>query len=214
MTELSAPKKRGRPAAFDYDTALQQAMYAFWQHGYEGTSMSALMDVMQMNKASIYAAYGSKEALFQKAVERYVQGPAAFLATALSQPTAQQVIECILLQAAHMLTETHHPAGCLVTQGALACGMEAEAMKTLLNGYRNTLEQKLSERFESAVQTGEIAASEDVKLLAKLVMTVHQGMTVQAVHGASQQALASVARTMSKLLTQDFMHARPGQHKA
>jgi AcrR family transcriptional regulator len=163
------------------------------------------MEVMQMNKSSIYAAYGSKEALFQKAVERYVQGPAAFLAAALSQPTARQVIERILTQAATMLAETHHPAGCLVTQGALACGTEAQAIKTLLNGYRMTMEQKLGERFAIAVQAGEIAASVEVGLLAKLVMTVHQGMTIQAVHGASQEALASIASTMSRLLTQDFM---------
>lgn len=97
-----------------------------------------------------------------------------------------------------MLAETHHPAGCLVTQGVLACGTEAQAIKTLLNGYRMTMEQKLGERFAIAVQAGEIAASVEAGLLAKLVMTVHQGMTVQAVHGASQEALASIASTMGR----------------
>lgn len=158
------------------------------------------MEVMQMNKSSIYAAYGSKEALFQKAVERYVQGPAVFLAAALrlSQASARQVIERILTQAATMLAKTHHLAGCLVTHGALACGTEAQAIKILLNGYRMTMEQKLGERFAIAVQAGEIAASVEVGLLAKLVMTVHQGMTIQAVHGASQKALASIASSMGR----------------
>lgn len=78
-------------------------------------------------------------------------------------------------------------------------------MKASLHGYRMTMEQKLGERFAIAVQAGEIAASVEVGLLAKLVMTVHQGMTIQAVQGASQEALASIASTMSRLLTQDFM---------
>ncbi|BEV08524.1 hypothetical protein [Methylophilus sp. DW102] len=85
------------------------------------------------------------------------------------------------------------------------CGIEAKAMKASLHGYRMTMEQKLGERFAIAVQAGEIAASVEVGLLAKLVMTVHQGMTIQAVQGASQEALASIASTMSRLLTQDFM---------
>lgn len=114
-----------------------------------------------------------------------MQGSAAFLVAALSQPTARQVIEHIPTQAATMLAETHHPAGCQVTQGALACSTEAEVMKAFLNGYRMTMEQKLGKRFSIAVQAGEIAASVEIGLLANLVMTVHQGMTIQAVHGES-----------------------------
>lgn len=83
MTAEKTQTKRGPPAAFDDEIALRQAMYAFWEYGYEGTSMRILMALMQINKASIYAAYGSKEALFKKTVEKYLQGPASFLAETL-----------------------------------------------------------------------------------------------------------------------------------
>lgn len=72
--------------------------------------MSALMEVMQMNRASIYATYGSKEALFQKAVERYAQGPCRLFGSCAELTTTQLVIKCIRLQAANMRAETYHPA--------------------------------------------------------------------------------------------------------
>ncbi|WP_019881835.1 MULTISPECIES: TetR/AcrR family transcriptional regulator [unclassified Methylophilus] len=204
MTVETLAKKRGRPVAFDYETALQNAMHAFWQHGYEGTSMSTLMAVMGMNKASIYAAYGSKEALFKKALERYVQGPASFLAASLAQPTALAVVQLMLSQAAQMLADQSHPVGCLVTQGALACSAESAEIKALLGGYRQTLEQQLAQRFTRAVSEQDLLATTDPVILAKLVMTVHQGMVVQAVGGATQAELFNVAAMATQLVAQGY----------
>ncbi|MBF4990483.1 TetR/AcrR family transcriptional regulator [Methylophilus sp. QUAN] len=204
MTADTLAKKRGRPVAFDYETALQNAMHAFWQHGYEGTSMSTLMAAMDMNKASIYAAYGSKEALFKKALERYVQGPASFLAASLAQPTAVAVVQLMLSQAAQMLTDQSHPAGCLVTQGALACSEESADIKTLLGGYRQALELQLAQRFTRAVSEQDLLATTGPVVLAKLVMTVHQGMVVQAVGGATQAELFNVAAMTTQLIARVY----------
>lgn len=200
MNDTVTPKKRGRPVAFDYDTALEKAMHAFWEHGYEGTSMATLMAAMDMNKASIYAAYGSKEALFQKALESYVQGPASFISASLEEPTAAKVIYSLLTQAAGMLTDKGHAAGCLVTKGALACSAEAANMQALLSGYRNTIEVKLVQRFEQAKLEGDLAAASDAVALAKLVMTLHQGMTVQAVSGVAQAELLAMATMATELI--------------
>lgn len=204
MTVETLAKKRGRPVAFDYDTALQNAMHAFWQHGYEGTSMSTLMAAMGMNKASIYAAYGSKEALFKKALERYVQGPASFLAASLAQPTAVAVVQLMLSQAAQMLADQSHPVGCLVTQGALACSAESAEIKTLLGGYRQTLEGQLAKRFTRAIDENDLLPLADPAVLAKLVMTVHQGMAVQAASGATQAELFNVATMATQCIAQVY----------
>jgi AcrR family transcriptional regulator len=201
MNEAVIPKKRGRPVAFDYDTALEKAMHAFWQHGYEGTSMATLMSAMDMNKASIYAAYGSKEALFQKALDAYVQGPAGFIATSMQEATAAKVIHALLTQAANMLAEGSHAAGCLVTKGALACSAEGEHMQTLLSGYRKSTEAKLAQRFERARAEGDLSADTDALALARLVMTLHQGMTVQAVSGATQAELLAMVDMATALIT-------------
>ena len=200
MNDGETPRKRGRPAAFDYDKALEQAMLVFWQHGYEGASMSALMDAMQMNKASIYAAYGDKEALFQKAVERYIAGPASFIMAALQQPAAILVIRALLEGAANMLAAEQYPAGCMVIKGALAGSAAIGQVQDLLSTYRNTTEQQLRQRFEQAQSKQDLSEDVDAGALAKLVMTIHQGMTVQAVNGASAPELLTVAQMAIQML--------------
>ena len=65
----------GRPREFDVDTALDLALQVFWRNGYEGASMADLTEAMGITKPSLYAAFGNKEELFRKALDRYVDGP-------------------------------------------------------------------------------------------------------------------------------------------
>lgn len=204
MTVDKPLKKRGRPAAFNEEIALEQAMNAFWEYGYEGTSMSMLMAAMQMNKASIYAAYGSKESLFRKAIEKYLQGPASFLADALKQPTALTVIQAMLNQSAYMLVHPSHPLGCLVTQGALSVSPASGEMMLLLKEHRQQLERQLVQRFVRAIDEKDLLPTADPAVLAKLVMTVNQGMVVQAVSGATQAELFNVAAMASQVIAQRY----------
>src|SRR5206468_3156330 len=80
-------KMRGRPREFDADKALDQALRIFWKHGYEGASLPELTRAMGINRPSMYAAFGNKEALFRKAVERYMQMAGGWIQEALEQPT-------------------------------------------------------------------------------------------------------------------------------
>src|ERR1700690_3933812 len=61
----------GRPRAFDPEKALEAALRVFWKKGYEGTALSDLTAAMGINRPSIYATFGNKEALFRKALDRY-----------------------------------------------------------------------------------------------------------------------------------------------
>src|SRR3984893_7027477 len=112
----------GRPRAFDPDVALDRAMHVFWAKGYEVSSLSNLTRAMRINRPSLYAAFGNKEQLFRKVLDRYMDGPVAYFGKALSAPKARDVVEEIFLGAANMPSDPRTPAGCLVVQGALACG--------------------------------------------------------------------------------------------
>src|SRR4051794_13410816 len=96
-----APK--GRPREFDADQALDAALMLFWRHGYEGTSLAALTEAMGINVPSLYAAFGNKEALFRKALDRYVQRPASYLPNALKEPTARRAVEQLFRGAVGMV---------------------------------------------------------------------------------------------------------------
>src|SRR5581483_5453377 len=115
------PKSR---RAFDIDEALERALQVFWRKGYEGASLSDLTDAMGINRPSLYAAFGDKEALFRKVLERYEQGPVAYVTEALQEATARVAVERMLKGTVAALTRPHSPHGCLLVQGALACGAE------------------------------------------------------------------------------------------
>src|SRR5207237_3295974 len=95
----------GRPRAFDVDEALDQALRVFWRKGYEGASLPDLTKAMGINRPSLYAAFGNKESLFRKALERYVEGPAAYVRRALTEPTARAVAKRLLSGAIDLLTD-------------------------------------------------------------------------------------------------------------
>ena len=82
----------GRPRTFDENVALEQAMRVFWRKGYEGTSLADLTTEMGINPPSLYRTFGNKEKLFWKAIDRYGEGPAAYVAECLNEPTAFAVV--------------------------------------------------------------------------------------------------------------------------
>jgi AcrR family transcriptional regulator len=88
MKSKTAAAQPGRPRAFDPDAALERAMHVFWGKGYEGASLSDLTRAMGINRPSLYAAFGDKEQLFRKVLDRYVHGPLAYFGKALTAPKA------------------------------------------------------------------------------------------------------------------------------
>src|SRR5246127_5489714 len=85
----------GRPRAFDPDAALDRAMHVFWAKGYEGASLSKVTRAMRINRPSLYAAFGNKEQLFRRVLDRYMDGPVAWFGKALAAPKARDVVEQI-----------------------------------------------------------------------------------------------------------------------
>lgn len=201
MQQETVKRKRGRPAAFDADTALESAMRTFWKHGFEGTSMSTLTEALGMNKASIYAAFGSKEDLFDKVIDRYLKGPSSFVIESLNKPTAIEVVESLLKTAAHFFTNEAHPNGCMITQSALSCSAEAKHIHDKLARLRAGYEEALAYRFEQAISDSDLPKEVDSWALAKMVTTVHQGMSVQASSGASEEELLQVVDLILKQFT-------------
>ncbi|MEO7714896.1 MAG: TetR/AcrR family transcriptional regulator [Capsulimonas sp.] len=195
MDTVKTSKTMGRPREFDTDEALEAAMLVFWRKGYEGTSLSDLTEAIGVNRPSLYAAFGNKEELFRQVCDRYAAGPAAFLAKALEEPTARAVAESILYGTVAVVANPETPSGCLSVQGALAGADGCGAVRDQLKARRMEFEVRLRERFDRAKSDGDLSADADPADLARYVMTIFQGMAVQAAGGATQDDLRRVAET-------------------
>ena len=183
----------GRTRQSDVDEALDRALDVFWARGYEGATLRELTRAMGINRPSLYAAFGNKEQLFRKALERYQTGPMSFLAEALRQPTARSVVEAIFSGFVLMQRDRDKARGCLIVSGALACGEEAESVRRELVRLRQAVVTAFRERFERAVQDGDLPAGTDCATLARYVATVLGGLAVQAASGAIEKELRLVA---------------------
>jgi AcrR family transcriptional regulator len=185
---------RGRPRTFDTDKALDTALLLFWRHGYEGTSLSALTKAMGINVPSLYAAFGNKETLFKKALNRYLQNPASYLPKALEQPTARRAVEKLFRGAIDMVMNPRHPDGCLLVQGALAAGPAAASIRKELSLCRAAAEAAVRRRLERAIAEGDLPANVHAAKLARYILTVLWGLSVQAAGGATRAQLKEVVR--------------------
>ncbi len=179
----------GRPRAFDEEAVLDRATEVFWQHGYEGASLSALTSAMGINRPSLYATFGSKEQLFQRAFARYHETQVTAARAALDKPSAYAAIEAFLRASADGLTAADHPAGCLSIQGGLACSPENAGISEILAAGRAATEAALAERLTRAVDEGDLSGDTDVRALARFVMALSEGHAVHAAAGASREDL-------------------------
>jgi AcrR family transcriptional regulator len=183
----------GRTRQFDINEALDRALEVFWLRGYEGATLPELTRAMGINRPSLYAAFGNKEQLFRKAIDRYQTGPQAFVGEALTKPTARAVVEAIFSGFVRMLRGRDKARGCLIVSGALACGEEAEPVRRELARLRQAAVTAFRERFERAVQDGDLPGGTDCATLARYVATVLNGVAVQAASGATEKELRLVA---------------------
>lgn len=183
----------GRPREFDPEKALDAAMRVFWSKGYHGASVRDLTNAMGITGPSLYAAYGNKEDLFRKALQRYVDGPSNYVNSSLNEPTARASIQRLFHGVIDMLTDPANPGSCLFVQGVHSCGEKGDPLRDEMACMRAVGITNLRKRLERAVKEGDLAADTDVGALAHYVATVSTGLSVQAATGATREELQNAA---------------------
>lgn len=182
----------GRHREFDVDKALDAALCVFWRKGYEGTSYADLTEAAGVERPALYAAFGNKEELFRRALDRYYEQYLHYIPEALQLPTAKEVAAHILYSAVDLNTRYPDHTGCLGINGVLAGSDEAEPVRKALIEARATGELQLRERFKRARAEGDLPKTAKPDVLAAFVMAVLHGMAVQAKAGFSRHTLEAV----------------------
>ncbi|MEW1737220.1 TetR/AcrR family transcriptional regulator [Nocardia beijingensis] len=184
--------ERGRPRAFDRAEALRRAMEVFWEHGYEGASMSDLTAAMGINSPSLYAAFGGKEALFRAAVELYGHTDGGYTARALrEQPTARAAVEAMLRDNAAAYTEADKPHGCMVVLAGSTYTTRNTGVRDFLIDKRRATTEDIRRRLKRGVAEGDLPPGTDTAALAGFYTTVLYGLSIQARDGASAAELTA-----------------------
>lgn len=189
----------GRPRQFDRDTALTKAMHLFWQNGFEATSLSILKAELGISAPSFYAAFGSKEALFQETIALYLKSHGSVMDwlwdTTLS---ARAAIELALRGSARMQVETGHPTGCMVAFGVTSAGAPDNAGVTAeLTRARAHNRAGILACVKRGVAQKELDPATDVTALASVLESFLLGLSTLARDGATRAAMdAAVTQVM------------------
>lgn len=186
--------ERGRPRTFDTEQALDKALHVFWKHGFQDASLHDLTAAMGLSKPSLYAAFGDKEALYLKALERYAALVLERHGQAL-QATAdgRRAVEEFLRSISAMLADPAMPGGCFVVNGTADCGSGIPAaVDAALRSARQDSEARMLERLIRAQRDGQLAAAADVQALAAMYTALVSGLAVMAKSGADLTKLHAV----------------------
>lgn len=183
----------GRPRQFDRDAALVKAMHLFWQNGFDATSLSQLKAEMGISAPSFYAAFGSKEALFQETVALYLKSHGAVMECLWdAQLAPRAAIELALRASARMQTEAGHPKGCMVALGATSASVvEDVATADALKAARARNRAGIVACIERGVALQELDPASDVAALAGAFESFLLGLSILARDGVTIETLDS-----------------------
>lgn len=189
----SSTAGRGRPRGFDRTAALVAALELFWERGYEGTSLNDLTTAMGVSATSLYAAFGSKEALFREAVGYYNDPQRSPTTRALhDQPTARAAVEAMLRDNARLYTDPTTPRGCMIVLAATSYTPTSAPLRDLLADLRECDRHDLRRRLDRGIVDDELPPHTDTAALATFAVTLLHGLSVQARDGASADGLNTV----------------------
>lgn len=188
---------RGRPRKVNTDDALHAVMIAFWQNGYTGTSMSDLAEASGMAKPGLYAAFGDKESLFEKALLYYFETYGGPVFQRL-QEAKKHVIEDLrdfLGAVADLTLDRKTPSGCFLVNAIVDCTYGADRHRDLVNGLRESRFTAIKERILKAVASGEMPPDTDVDRAATFVDGQFSAIALLGRSGSTEADLKTFVET-------------------
>jgi TetR/AcrR family transcriptional regulator, copper-responsive repressor len=187
-----ASRPRGRQPTFDRDQALETALELFWRHGYEGVGIADLTEAMGIAAASLYHAFGSKADLYREVLRLYGAYGTSPKEIA-DAPSGYDAVVTMLERGIAAVTRPGKPPGCMISSGMLMTSAANAGRAAELKAIRAASRQALEQRIARDIEAGVLPATVDAAVLARFFATVLQGLSVQALDGASAAELRLVA---------------------
>ncbi|UNK42922.1 TetR/AcrR family transcriptional regulator [Luteimonas sp. S4-F44] len=192
----------GRPRSFDRDAAIEQALHLFWEQGYESTSLSQLKAAIGggISAPSFYAAFGSKEALYQECVARYLATYAQVTECLWDESLApREALELALRRSARMQCERGRPRGCMVGLGVMSApSAELASVTAPLKRSRARTRAGIKACIERAAAAGQLAEGVDMGALGTVFDSFLLGLSTLARDGVGLPVMeAAISQVMA-----------------
>jgi AcrR family transcriptional regulator len=185
-----------RPRAFDEEIVLDRALHAFWQHGFEGTSIADLEQATGLVRTSLYAAFGDKEQLFGKVLARFQGRYDAFIRDLLEGEPVRAGFEVGFQRWLGLNCQGAGPRGCLVQLAVATGGADLPQVQAILKESTVAMQRAVGSALLRARERGELVNPGEIEALTGYVLVSIQGLSSAARAGSSRAELESVIRVV------------------
>lgn len=193
---------RGRPRSFDEDVALNGAMMLFWEKGLSACSLDELSQAMNMNRPSIYNAFGNKDEIYRKALERFCMQLDQAMEQTLGTGTDLREGLIAFFDAAIGHYCGNQPAmGCLMVCTAPSAALTHPQVGEDLRALIQRVDRGIARRLRRAQKEGELAADIHPELTARLLQATLQTIALRSRAGEAKRELKRLARFAVERLT-------------
>ncbi len=179
---------------FNQEQVLDKAMEVFWQKGYEGTSVQDLTTATRLGRGSLYGAFGDKEQLFIKVLDRYAERFQAEIVEQLNNPDPYQALEGMFEVMIKRMSNPSYPRGCLNTNTSVGMSGKSEMIERKIAERLGGLESAIYEVLRKAQTETKLSSERDIRALARFLVAVSQGMAVLNKTFADPSVIRDVAK--------------------
>lgn len=191
--ETVTPRSPGRPREFDENHALERALDVFWAKGYEATSLRDLCEAMGISKPSLYAAFGDKAQLYDRALARYRDRYALNMAHLDRDGDVADRLEAWMIGTVTLCSSPEHP-GCMIVNGISAGPSLPASARDAIHGDLGNTREFLRSWFAEEQSTGGLRADASPDAVAVTCMALLQGWCVLARAGTPVEVLVASVR--------------------
>lgn len=210
MVQKEKPR-RGRPRSYDPDVALAQAMNVFWIAGYAATSLDDLSAATGMNRPSLYAAFGDKRQIYEKAIAHYRENARALMrpAFAYDRPLREALKGVFAAALDLYFSDPKRPRGCFLYSSAIADAVADPGTRAILADVVREVDRAFEKRFRFAQVQGELPIEAKPEALAKITAAAMTSLSVRSRIGESRETLDVIADAMLDTICGPHELAKP-----
>jgi TetR/AcrR family transcriptional repressor of nem operon len=169
-----------RPREFDEEAVLDAAVQCFWAHGYEATSVRDLIEKTGITGASLYNAFGDKRALYQRALDHYVEDSVVDRIRRCEALAPREAIGAFFAEIVRRSLDDHQHKGCMLVNAALDVAPNDPGFQRIVAAVLIRVEQFFLGRIEAGQVDRTITRSLAAKTLAQHLLGVLMGIRVLA----------------------------------
>ena len=191
-----APKRRGRPRAYQPDIALGKALDLFRQDGFAATSLDDLSAATGMNRPSLYGAFGDKRELYIKSYQRYRDDARAAMIDIFRDqlPIRKRLARIYAVALDIYLSGESGPRGCFTVMTATSEAVADPEIRGMVLEGLVELDKAFAACFRLAKESGELSESADPAILAQLASATIHTIAIRARARVPRQELESIVK--------------------